>query len=119
LPIGQFEAGYVERQPNRVRAGLARRLMIAIAAFIAWTRLDRCQRRGKVGCEYGSDDLANPASQRFGQPAIDQRLVRELDCAPSTITAGYLFDPDGHGDNTGVVIIEWCGCGLHIDAQGA
>jgi hypothetical protein len=56
--------------------------MIAIAAFIAWTRLDRCQRRGKVGREYGSDDLANPASQRFGQPAIDQRLVRELDRAP-------------------------------------
>jgi len=34
-PIGKLKAEYVERQPNRVSDDLVRRILIAIAAFVA------------------------------------------------------------------------------------
>jgi hypothetical protein len=34
-PIGELKAEYVERQPNRVSDDLVRRLLIAIAVFVA------------------------------------------------------------------------------------
>jgi hypothetical protein len=77
--IGELERLDVDRNSGPVRAGFSTRHPVAGSAFEAWSCPDRGKRRAQPAHKERCDKVADPAPERFGEAAGDDRLLGKPD----------------------------------------